>query len=450
MTMITQRKIRITLGIGALMLFCGVGVFGVFAQDAEAQWRRGGWSHREGQSDFNYEDYDRWRRESSRINSNIENLDDDPVDDLPIPILFGVTLDDLYPNFGDPRDGGSRSHEGFDMLAPLGTPVVSPTEAVVLRTGTGSSAGKYVYTANPGDETFVYMHLDEIADGLESGDELNPGDVIGYVGDTGNASGGPAHLHFEIRENRTAVDPYPRITEEFDLDEKIEFLEEIFDDVDDEDEFAEFLVENFATTLREAQRKDLDLPREIEELLEDIAVMAVPTGDPNDLTIGSQGAAVVSLQQFLINADSGPRADALAAAGATGYFGPITQAALAEYQEEEGIEPASGYYGALTREYIEGEQGEIDGDVVAEVSLDADMPLYDLTIGSQGRGVVWLQAFLIEKESGDATDRLTAAGATGYFGPITQAALAEYQASVGIQPSSGYYGPITQGFILTH
>src|SRR5690606_7271821 len=123
------------------------------------------------------------------------------------------------PDFGDPRDGGDREHEGQDILAPRGTPILSPTEAVVLRIGNGSSSGKNVYTANPGGETFVYMHLDEIASDLEEGDRLDTGDLIGYVGNTGNASGGPAHLHFEIREGREAKDPYPRLLASFTVEE---------------------------------------------------------------------------------------------------------------------------------------------------------------------------------------------------------------------------------------
>ena len=73
----------------------------------------------------------------------IDRLDDDEVEDLPIPILLGVPLSSLTPNFGDPRDGGARTHEGLDIMAAKDSYIVSPTDGVVIRTGTGGSAGNY-------------------------------------------------------------------------------------------------------------------------------------------------------------------------------------------------------------------------------------------------------------------------------------------------------------------
>ncbi|HXK39632.1 MAG TPA: peptidoglycan DD-metalloendopeptidase family protein [Candidatus Paceibacterota bacterium] len=291
-------------------------------------------------------------RTGSSLRRKIADLDDDEVEELPIPVLFGVTLRALYPNFGDPRDGGTREHEGFDILAPEGAPVVSPTEAVVTRIGSGASTGKYVRTANPGGETFVYMHLSGFAD-IEEGDVLEEGDLIGLVGDTGNASGGPPHLHFEIRDGRRAIDPYPRITEEFSLTEKIEFLERALGDVDDEDEFVELMVSAYQGELWQAKAAGIELPDDIEDELKPLPVVT-PIGAtaPGDLTLGSQGVAVSTLQGFLIAKDTGPAARALAGAGATGYFGPITQRALIEYQTAHGIAPASGYFGPITRAYI--------------------------------------------------------------------------------------------------
>lgn len=287
---------------------------------------------------------------SSSLRNKINDLDDDRVDDLPIPILFGVRLSAITNSFGDSRDGGDRFHEGLDILTVKGAPIISPTEAVVTRVGTGSSAGKYVYTANPGDETFRYMHLDEIL--VKAGDELKVGDIIGYVGNTGNASGGPHHLHFEIRDGRKALDPYPRITEEFSLEEKIEFLENAIDDVDDEEEFVEFVVKNYANELRQAQMAGIKLPKDIAD---EIQIAPAPTnnvGSSGDLTLNSEGPLVMALQGFLILKDTGPAARALADVGATGYFGPLTQRALAEYQSAHGISPAVGYFGPITHAYI--------------------------------------------------------------------------------------------------
>ena len=141
---------------------------------------------------------------ASDFQEKIESLSPVVSQAVVMPVLFSVGLKNISPNFGAPRSGG-RSHEGQDIMAIKGTPIISPTEAVVLRTGYGESAGNYVYTANPGGETFVYMHLDRTGEGVKPGTKLEPGSLIGYVGDTGNASGGAAHLHFEIHEDRKSV-----------------------------------------------------------------------------------------------------------------------------------------------------------------------------------------------------------------------------------------------------
>lgn len=176
-----------------------------------------------------YEQYRKASRESRELRSAIAKLDDDPVKEMPIPVLLGVATRNLSKNFGDARDGGSRSHEGLDIMAPMGAIVASPTEAVVTRTGEGGSAGIYVYTANPGGETFVYMHLSAIAEGVKAGTKLEQGDIIGYVGDTGNAKGGAPHLHFEIRDGREATDPFDRLTREFTLEERIDTLTKLLE-----------------------------------------------------------------------------------------------------------------------------------------------------------------------------------------------------------------------------
>lgn len=182
-------------------------------------------SHRDDDDDEEDEDEDRYYREryTSSTRRAINKLDDDEVDHMPVPVLF-VSYARIYPDFGDPRGGGTREHEGQDILAPLRSFIVSPTEAVVTRVGKGSSAGIYVYVAAPGGETFRYMHLDEVADGIKAGKVLEPGDLIGYVGNTGNAAGGPTHLHFEIRDGRSAEDPYPRLDGSFTNEDLIRSL----------------------------------------------------------------------------------------------------------------------------------------------------------------------------------------------------------------------------------
>lgn len=289
-------------------------------------------------------------RYSSATQRAINDLDDDAVEEIPIPVMFGVTLANIRSDFGDPRDGGAREHEGQDIIAPRGTPVASPTDAVVVRTGDGSSSGITVTTRNPGGETFIYMHLDEIAEGVKAGTVLEPGDILGFVGDTGNAKGGVTHVHFEIRDGREATDPYPRLERTFTMKERIDGIEAYLKELDrdDREEFAELMVTNYRSVFVQARAQGVSLPDEIEDALGDIAVVDANAA-VRDLTVGMRGDDVVVLQTALIDANLGPAAEALAAAGATGYFGPVTQAALAEYQRVKGITPAAGYYGPLTR-----------------------------------------------------------------------------------------------------
>lgn len=289
-------------------------------------------------------------RYSSSIEREIKKLDDDAVKKIPVPVLFGTTLGGISPNFGDPRGGGTRSHEGEDIMAAMGTPVASPTDAVVVRTGTGASSGITVTTANPGGETFVYMHLSAIAEGVKTGTVLKEGQILGFVGDTGNAKGGAPHLHFEIRKGKTATDPYPRLSRTFSTDERIDAVAAYLRTLDDSDaeEFAEDLVQGYRSTFVSARSAGTELPKEIEDALGSVRATATAAGT-RDLTLGSSGDDVTLLQTRLIEANVGAAARALKSAGATGYFGSMTQAALREYQAAKGISPASGYYGPLTR-----------------------------------------------------------------------------------------------------
>ncbi len=278
-----------------------------------------------------------------------DEIDDEVVEKFPIPVLFGVDYEDINPDFHDSRDNGDRAHEGEDFLAPLGTPIVSPTEAIVIRTGEGDSAGKYVYLAAPGGETFRFMHLDHIATNLDREDVLEPGDFIGTVGDTGNAPEGVYHLHFEVRdEDNEAIDPYPRIDEDgFTLREKISFMSGVFKGIRNDDDYAELLVENFRDEMREALDAGYNMPDELEDAIEDAGVVSqkdqfealehalrrLPLLINDELKLGDSNLQVTVLQMYLLYMSDGPARDRLRAAGVTGYYGSITEAAVVEYQK---------------------------------------------------------------------------------------------------------------------
>lgn len=114
-----------------------------------------------------------------------------------IPVL-GVTADRLRNSFTDRRSGG-RSHDAIDIHAPRGTPVVAVADGEVIKLHRGARGGLSIYQLDQDGRTrYYYAHLDRYAEGVREGMPVRGGDVIGYVGDTGNAQPGDYHLHFAI------------------------------------------------------------------------------------------------------------------------------------------------------------------------------------------------------------------------------------------------------------
>lgn len=289
----------------------------------------------------------------SSVQRNISRLGGSTVDEFPIPVLFNVTPAQVTDTWGEARSEG-RTHEGTDIFAPRGTPVVSPTKSIVASIGQGTLGGNYVYTANPGGERYYFAHLDAYAEGLKVGQTLDVGDVIGYVGNTGNAAGGPTHLHFGIYKHG-ATNPFERLTEEFTLKERMASVKDMLGKADHEDELADQLVRVARPYFIQAQAQGIDIPKAIEEsLIRNPATTITTAGGASglDLDLGSSGDRVTLLQAFLIKENAGPAAAALAKASATGYFGALTKAALAEYQATHGITPAAGYFGPKTQAVV--------------------------------------------------------------------------------------------------
>ncbi|MEO5819922.1 MAG: M23 family metallopeptidase [Vicinamibacteraceae bacterium] len=107
--------------------------------------------------------------------------------------------------FGVDRDAGRRRHEGIDIFAPRGTPVVAVAGGIA-RASTNRLGGNVVWLHGPTGRTYYYAHLDRWAVGPLT--LVQAGDVVGYVGNTGNAARTPPHLHFGVYQ-RGAVDPWP-------------------------------------------------------------------------------------------------------------------------------------------------------------------------------------------------------------------------------------------------
>jgi murein DD-endopeptidase MepM/ murein hydrolase activator NlpD len=117
--------------------------------------------------------------------------------DLLIPVQ-GVLASQLHNTYFDARSGG-RVHDAIDIHAPRGTPVLAVTDGVVLKLHYSNLGGRTLYQLDEDGRTrYYYAHLDGYAPGMGEGVRVTRGQVIGYVGDTGNAAPGDTHLHFAI------------------------------------------------------------------------------------------------------------------------------------------------------------------------------------------------------------------------------------------------------------
>jgi murein DD-endopeptidase MepM/ murein hydrolase activator NlpD len=115
--------------------------------------------------------------------------------------------------FGAPRSGG-RSHQGCDIMTARNTPLLAVVNGVITSTSPYDTGlgGITIHLRGGNGTVYYYAHLSSIKSGIRAGVRVSAGEVIGYAGNTGNASGGAVHLHFEIRPNGgSAIDPYPTL-----------------------------------------------------------------------------------------------------------------------------------------------------------------------------------------------------------------------------------------------
>ncbi len=135
---------------------------------------------------------------------------------LMIPVA-GVRSDQLLDTFTGARSEG-RSHDAIDIPAPAGTSVVAVSDGQIVKLFQSERGGTTIYQLSPDRKLiFYYAHLQRYADGLAGDKFVRQGEVIGYVGDTGNAGAGNFHLHFSIAVvadpkrywEGTNINPYP-------------------------------------------------------------------------------------------------------------------------------------------------------------------------------------------------------------------------------------------------
>ena len=140
----------------------------------------------------------------------------DALANLLLPVQ-GIAVSSLSDTFTDAR-GEGRVHDAIDIMAARGTPVLATNDGQMVKLFTSVRGGLTLYQFDPGrTHAYYYAHLDRYADGVAEGKSVHRGDVIGYVGSTGNASPDGPHLHFAIfvlgPEKRwwegQAINPYP-------------------------------------------------------------------------------------------------------------------------------------------------------------------------------------------------------------------------------------------------
>lgn len=138
---------------------------------------------------------------------------------LRVPVAK-VTRSQIVDSWGDPRSGG-RGHTGLDIMAPAGTPVLATAAGTIEKLFQSRQGGTTLYQrSTDGRWTFYYAHLAGYAPGLREGQVVAPGQLLGYVGDTGNSGTGNFHLHFSIARRQPGqtwsqgeeVNPFPYLS----------------------------------------------------------------------------------------------------------------------------------------------------------------------------------------------------------------------------------------------
>src|SRR6476620_856254 len=138
------------------------------------------------------------------------------IEGLIIPVA-GVRADQLVDTYTASRSEG-RTHDAIDIMAPAETPVLAAADGQITKLWQSAKGGTTIYQLSADQKIiFYYAHLAHYADGLTEGKQVRQGEVIAYVGDTGNAGPGNYHLHFSIALvsdpkrywEGTNINPYP-------------------------------------------------------------------------------------------------------------------------------------------------------------------------------------------------------------------------------------------------
>ncbi len=158
---------------------------------------------------------------------------EEPRFDLPFETWFPQEIDQTYffSSYGDRRPGGRR-HQGNDLMASKMTGVYAFAAGVVVVVDEARRPGRYIIIEHENGWETYYLHLNNdnpgtddgradwsltVAPGIEEGARVTAGQLIGWVGDSGNAEGTGPHTHFELRHDNRPVNPYPYLMEAWEL-----------------------------------------------------------------------------------------------------------------------------------------------------------------------------------------------------------------------------------------
>lgn len=160
----------------------------------------------------------RGHREQETGDRSTTTCSPSPVSCPLIPVQ-GIRANQLKSTFNEDRVG--HLHHAIDILAPRGTPVLAAVDGTVRKLFVSRAGGITLYEYDlAGERSYYYAHLDAYAPGIREGLPVHRGDVLGYVGTTGNAPANTPHLHFAIEVlpptkewwKGEAIDPYPILT----------------------------------------------------------------------------------------------------------------------------------------------------------------------------------------------------------------------------------------------
>jgi murein DD-endopeptidase MepM/ murein hydrolase activator NlpD len=151
-----------------------------------------------------------------------EALPRDAPAGLLVPVR-GVARAQIIDSWGQSRANGQRTHEGTDIMAPAGAPVVAAAPGTIEKLFYSSGGGGItLYVRSPDQRwSYYYAHLQRYAPGVAEGVKVKAGDLLGFVGDTGNAGTGNFHLHFGLAQMQPGerwwqgqpINPYPMLAQ---------------------------------------------------------------------------------------------------------------------------------------------------------------------------------------------------------------------------------------------